>query len=106
MRPGLRYGCCLAGAVAALSVSAPSALHAGCCVERIGIAAPIGYGPDVFYARKPIYVVNQGPVYSGPGIYGVPTYVQGGYAYTTRYPYVNSFWPGWRYGYVPYGTYP
>lgn len=103
MRPGLRYRWCLAGAVAALSVSAPTALRAGCCAEGV---APAGYAFDAFYARKPIYLVNQGPVYSGPGIYAVPTYTAGGYAYKTQYPYVNSYWVGWRYGYGSYRTYP
>jgi hypothetical protein len=54
---------------------------------------PVGYVLDPSDARKPIYVVNQGPVYSGPLIvtYAVPTYSEGGYAYGTPYPYVRTY---------------
>jgi hypothetical protein len=86
---------------------------------------PTGYLLDPSDMRKPMYVVNQGPVYSGPGIYAVPTYSEGGYAYTEPFPYVRSFGygpysifqadrplpyryyrQGYRpYGYPPYGAY-
>src|SRR5512139_2763942 len=98
MRSRMRYRWCLAGAVAALSVSSPAAFaQAGCCAEGPTVVygipplpvvvPPTGYVLDPSDARKPIYVVNQGPVYSGPGIYAVPTFSEGGYAYTTPYPY-------------------
>ena len=135
MRRRMRYRWCLAGAVAALSVSNPAALfaQAGCCAEGgpviiygippVPVAGPpTGYVLDPSDTRKPIYVVNQGPVYSGPGIYAVPTYSEGGYAHTTPYPYVKSYWADWQnahggrfnrsmnpayrpYGHPPYGAY-
>ena len=108
----LRHVCCLAGTVAALTLSNPAALLAqdGCCTEPgptivygfppIPIAVPpTGYPLDPSDTRRPIYVVNQGPVYSGAAIYAVPTYSEGGYAYTAPYPYVTSNWASWRYGY-------
>lgn len=112
MRPHRRHRWCLAGAVAALAVAGPAPLFAGCCVDGpptvvyrippVAIAAPpTGYVLGASDARKPIYVVNQGPVYAGPGIYAVPTYSEGGYAYTTPYPYVKSYWAYRRYGYGP-----
>jgi hypothetical protein len=62
---------------------------------------PVGYVLDPSDARKPIYIVNQGPVYSGPLIYSfaVPTYSEGGYAYAVPYPYVRVYdgWHRWRY---------
>jgi hypothetical protein len=112
MRNRARYRWCFAGAVAALSVSSSTTLfaQAGCCAGAgptivYGIpplpvvVPPTGYVLDPSDARKPIYVVNQGPFYSGPGIYAVPTYSEGGYAYTTPYPYVKSYWADWQYGY-------
>jgi hypothetical protein len=57
---------------------------------------PVGYVLDPSDARRPIYVVNQGPTYSGPGIvtYAVPTYSEGRYAYALPYPYVRTY-AGW-----------
>jgi hypothetical protein len=69
---------------------------------------PVGYVIDPSDARRPIYVVNQGPVYSGPGIISiaVPTYSEGGYAYALPYPYVRGYgWydaPGYRHWPRPY----
>ncbi|MBI3436149.1 MAG: hypothetical protein HY056_13915 [Proteobacteria bacterium] len=56
---------------------------------------PVAYGLDPSDARRAIYVVNQGPVYSGPGIvtYADPTYSEGGYAYALPYPYVGIYGP-------------
>ena len=98
------------------------------------VVPPTGYVLDPSDAVKPIYVVNQGPVYSGLGIYTIPTYAfptysEGGYAYAAPYPYVKSYgaWypPGGSFyrrdsygrygsagpmakplGYRPYGYYP
>ena len=66
---------------------------------------PVGYVVDPADARGPIYVVNQGPVYSGPGVlaintFAVPTYSEGGYAYGLPYPYIRGY-GDWRYGYAP-----
>jgi hypothetical protein len=66
-----------------------------------------GCGRSVVYAQPvapaPIYVVNQAPDYTGPGImvpYG--TYSpEAGYAAPYGYPYISG--PGYRYGYgMPY----
>jgi hypothetical protein len=73
---------------------------------------PVGYVLDPSDARRPIYVVNQGPTYSGPGIvtYAVPTYSEGGYAYALPYPYVRTYGGWYDYGrwhhriYRPYGA--
>src|ERR1700730_4694735 len=63
---------------------------------------PVGYVLDPSDARRPIYVVNQGPVYDGPGIitFATPTYSEGGYAYALPYPYVHGY--GWYGGYGPW----
>lgn len=94
------------------------ALAQGCCAGGPVVvygAAPIppavpptGYLIDPSDARRPMYVVDQGPVYRGPGIYAVPTYSEGGYAYSIRYPYTwgpaHPPYKRWygprRYGYV------
>lgn len=74
---------------------------------------PTGYVLDPSDARRPIYVVNEGPVVSGLEIdryatstYAVPTYSEGGYAYVDdcpvdhvapaprSYPYVRSYYGG------------
>jgi hypothetical protein len=67
---------------------------------------PTGYLLDPSDMRKPIYMVNQGPdysgpgiYYSGPGIYAVQTYSEGGYAYVEPYPYI------WSYGHGPYSIF-
>ncbi len=94
------HGLWVAGALAALASMPASAHTQACC----------GFFPTGVYrlppvpisdARKPIYMVNQGPVYSGPALYGVSTYSEGDYTYTRPYPYVRSYWAPWRYGYRP-----
>ncbi len=100
----------ISAAVAAMGLL-PTAAQAGgaCCgpgpVIVYGAAlAPLAYPPTGYVlnpsdARAPIYIVNQGPVYSGPGFYTVPTYSEGGYAFTP-YPYVSGY--GYARTYVPY----
>jgi hypothetical protein len=96
---------CVAGASAVIAMTASIAAAQECCapsapVVVYGVAPvpvaipPTGYVLDPSDARKPIYVVNQGPYYSGPGIYAVPTYSEGGYAatYAAPYPYVRGYW--------------
>lgn len=80
--------------------SGPVVVYGGSPVPPV--IPPTGYVLDPSDARPPIYVVNQGPVYSGPGIYAVPTFSEGGFAYRGPYPYVNG--PVWGYGpgYGPY----
>jgi len=57
--------------------------------------------PPPGYVHGPIYVVNQGPHYAGPGIvairtFAVPAYSEG-YAYGSPYPYVRGY-GDWAYG--------
>jgi hypothetical protein len=78
-------------AALAATASAPSA-NAGspcCCVAPCVVAPPvIVYTP---YEMPRIYIVDQGPVYSGPGIYTNPTVVLP--RRMPRYPYVGRDYP-------------
>jgi hypothetical protein len=123
----------IGAALAATSSLSAAAQGYGCCAPGPGFAygapsVPLAYPPTGYVlnpsdARAPIYVVNQGPLYKGPGIFAVPIYSEGGYAFTP-YPYVASYaapWygaynypfpyrryadPAYRpYGAAPYGTY-
>jgi hypothetical protein len=62
---------------------------------------PTGYVRDPSDARRPVHVVNQGPIHGAwVGAIAQPTYSEGGYAYADdcpveivtprRYPYVRS----------------
>jgi hypothetical protein len=77
----------LSAAAAASSASAGGAPC--CCLEPCVVAVPapppvIVYKP---YEMPRIYVVDQGPVYSGPGIYTEPTLVLP--HRMPRYPYIG-----------------
>ena len=74
------------------------------------IPPPVAYVLDPADARRPIYVVDQGPVYYGPGIvalktFATPIYSEGGYAYALPYPYIGGPYVrghgDWDYGYAP-----
>ena len=59
------------------------------------VVPPVGYVYDPSDARRQMYIVNQGPVYDGPGFsLARPTYSEGGYAhaYPNPYPYVPSYY--------------
>jgi hypothetical protein len=62
-----------------------------------------GCGGAVVYAAPSLYVVNQGPTYSGPGIMTpYQTYSpETAYAAATDYPYVPGSGYGYGYGAVP-----
>jgi hypothetical protein len=101
-----------ATAAAFAAVSTPAA--AGHCCRSVLYGVPQG-PPSPYYVAdqaSPFYLVNQGPVYSGPGIVADnnifypslprPIYAVGGYAYVQgfyppamQYPYVRSY-GGWR----------
>lgn len=98
-------GLCLAAGAAALAMSAsPAAAGGECCwggptviyaAPPVTIVVPpTGYVLDPSDARRPVYVVDQGPLYGAPPIisFGVPTYSEGGYAYPFDYPYVRSYY--------------
>jgi hypothetical protein len=78
---------------AAASVSAASAGSPCCCPAPCVVAGPpvVVYTP---YEMPRIYVVDPGPVYSGPGIYTNPTLVLP--RRMPDYPYVGP-----RYGDLP-----
>ena len=65
---------------------------------------PVGYVLDPSDARPPIYIVNQGPVFSGPDVYALPTYSEGLYADLIPYPYIGHgnyrtpYYPTYGYG--------
>ena len=103
-----------AAAVAAPFWFAATPAAAGHCCRSVFYGVPQG-PPSPYYLAdqaSPFYLVNQGPVYSGPGIVADnnifypslprPIYAVGGYAYVQayyppamQYPYVRSF-GGWR----------
>ena len=74
----------------AAAVSSASAGSPCCCVAPCVYAAPpvVVYQP---YEMPRIYIVDQGPVYSGPGIYTNPTVVMP--HRLPRYPYVSRDYP-------------
>jgi hypothetical protein len=111
----MRFLCVAASAAVVFTLAAAPA--AACCRSTAiydvpTVVPPAGYllaPPDRI---NPIYVANQGPIYSGPGIYTSnniyvpslvgPPYAQDRYSqvhpfypYATRYPYVRSV-HGWR----------
>lgn len=78
----------------------------GCGCGSCGCGASVLYAPAV--APAPIYVVNQGPEYSGPGImvpyktYAPQANLVAPYDYpyiSHRYGYGHRYWYGHRYGY-------
>ena len=86
-------------ATAAAVAAAPSA-NAGspCCCPAPCVVAPppvVVYTP---YEMPQIYIVDQGPVYSGPGIYTNPTVVMPWRM--PRYPYVGRAYPHYVPSYV------
>lgn len=79
----------IAGAAAA-AVAGPSALAQGAVCCRAVAVPPVAYAPVVApYVSAPYYIVNQGPVYSGPGIFTRPTYIPNNATFAP-YPYVYA----------------
>jgi hypothetical protein len=112
----------LAAAAAAVSALVAMPAVAGSCCENVTIiygavpvpypAPPPGHLLDPSDQRAPVYIVDQGPVIEGPGIYtyheievpAQPTYSEGGYAF----PYVRHSYgrqPYRPYGVAPYDAY-
>ena len=77
----------------AAAVSSASAGSPCCCPAPCVVAGPpvVVYTP---YEMPRIYVVDQGPVFSGPGIYTNPTVMMP--HRMARYPYIGP-----RHGYLP-----
>jgi hypothetical protein len=94
----------LAGAALAATAITSQASAGGCCTACVVPAVPCvtsRYIPVVNVPSVvPIYVVNQGPTYTGPGIMTYPGYFDE-YHPRTNYPYVAVDYPypryhGWR----------
>jgi hypothetical protein len=82
---------------ALIAATSPAAAGSPCCACVPGCAVPVGVVTEPFTA--PFLIVDQGPVYTGPGIVLVPGYVLVDTAPAT-YPYV-----GRDYAYPPYPYY-
>ena len=87
---------------AALTAAASPAAAGGCCGHPgygVVAVAPPSDAFDPWYPARQIYVVNQGPVFTGPGIYAysnfyvpsVAPYWDGDYPYAGAYPYAQRF---------------
>lgn len=113
----------LAAFVGAALMAAVNPAAAHCCrhpvfayrVAPVAAIVPVD-SLDPWYPVRQIYVVNQGPVFTGPGIYAysnfyVPTvapYWPGGYPYAAPFPYVRGEFGchgGVERCYYGYGTY-
>src|SRR5689334_18529061 len=95
-------------AAAAAALFTLAATPAAACCYRSGAYYGVGVVPpdavDPWYSVRQIYVVNQGPVFTGPGIYAysnfyVPPvapppccggYYGGAYPYAPPFPYVRG----------------
>lgn len=76
--------------LAALATVATTPASAGDCCD-----CAVGCAPVVMFERgyeKPYFIVNQGPVYSGPGIYIGP-WIKPFDRRLSRYPYVTHDYP-------------
>ncbi len=89
---------------AAVSLGAVTEAAAGGCCP--GLATDCACGPVVVEQvlepsdlRSPIYVVNQGPVFSGPGPMIWQVEDRAPKAYPGAYPYVGFVYSGYPYGY-------
>jgi hypothetical protein len=86
------------GAIASMSAATPAAAGA-CCACPVPCVVPAPVAPARVYVRpahvkpshyvKPVYVVNQGPVYGGPSIVTRPA-VEAFNRPLAAYPYVTN----------------
>jgi hypothetical protein len=97
------------GAIASVSAVTPSAAGS-CCACATPCLVPAPVVEVVVPYVKPYYVVDQGPVYDGPGIVTVPT-IKYFHTPLADYPYVTHVYsypaydggPVWRHRrYHPY----
>jgi hypothetical protein len=76
-----------ASGIAALALASPAT--AGGCCECVPGCPPAEYLPVLELPdATPIYVVNQGPVYTGPGIVSMPMFYKLRTS-TAPYPYIG-----------------
>ena len=72
---------------------------------------PVGYVLDPADALPSIYLANQGPVFSGPDVYALPTFSEGVYADVIPYPYIGHgyyrtpYYPYYPSYWAPYASY-
>jgi hypothetical protein len=74
-----------AALTAAIGATPAAAGGFACCSCEVGCAPLVAVVPPI---TTPFYIVNQGPVYTGPGIVVVPGYIEVDTAPAT-YPYVG-----------------
>ena len=85
------------GALIVGGVATEASACCGWCAAPCGALAPVvAVGP-----LPPVYVVNQGPVYSGPSLITYPGYFEA-LAWPRFYPSVTTHYPLYS-GYFPYG---
>ena len=85
----------------AMTAASPASAQSPCCAPAV--APMMVYQP---YELPRVYIVNQGPVYSGAGIYTRPQVVVP--KPVMHYPYVGYDYPAYRDAYAPlpqYGHY-
>ena len=91
-------------ALTALVAATPAA--AGCCggctysCAPPSVAIEVPPAPVQIWGLTPSFVVNQGPVYSGPGFYTSPTYEAE--TLTVNYPHTGYYAPFDRGPYDPF----
>jgi len=90
---------CLLAAAAALWLGIAGEVRAGCCPT-------CGCGPVLVAQPAQIYVVNQGPVFSGPGHHVRPGPELRPDVLPGSYPYVGPVYTGYPYGLQDSGGYP
>ncbi|HEY6258428.1 MAG TPA: hypothetical protein VIY51_21815 [Xanthobacteraceae bacterium] len=96
----LRHSLSLFALTALVSAAAATPAAAGSCCGCAHTCAPPAPAQVQIWGLQPSYVVNQGPVYSGPGFYTSPTYE--GEVATVDYPYVGFNDPYDRGPYDPF----
>lgn len=88
-------------ALAAAATPAAAGCCGGCaysCVPPVAVEAPLA--AVQIWGVTPSFVVNQGPVYGGPGFYTSPIYE--GETLTVDYPYTGYYAPFDRGRYDPF----
>lgn len=100
----IRTALCLLAftALAAAGAVTPAAAQCCACAGGCALPAPVEVAPASvqIWGTQPSYVVNQGPVYTGPGFYTSPTYQAE--SLTAGYPATGYYDPFDRGPYDPF----